>query len=301
MKYSGTYTANLVDFVESPRQKLPTEKSTTAQTWRNWSESRPCHVSNVSRNYEPITYSPTHTHPYKTLVNTQEHQKTPCKLIWFGNNLHLVATTTYWAVDVLSISFFAYPTVSQVTKTNSRVINIIITNHTYLPQAISFDKEKAFVTQVFKELVITLEQSTTKSAQSIGTLERTHASLKKAFSVEAGERTAMCHKYVNIAVQIHHTSYNTNIGCEHSRVFYECVSHNVPDMEMGIRSQKSFIPNSQVAQKFLSQKETILQDVHENARQAYIKYKAYYEKQTLLRLGSSNISRRHNRNEISRE
>ena len=87
-------------------------------------------------------------------------------------------------------------------------------------------------------LGITLEQSTTKHAQSIGTLERTNASLKKAFKVEAGERTAMCHKYVNIAVPIHHTSYNTNIGCEQSRVFHGGVSYNVPDMEISIRLQK---------------------------------------------------------------
>ena len=47
---------------------------------------------------------------------------------------------------------------------------------------------------------------------------------------------------------------------------------------MGIRPQKVPSPNSEIAQDVLEQTEAIFQDVRRNAMQAYIKYKAYYDK-----------------------
>ena len=47
---------------------------------------------------------------------------------------------------------------------------------------------------------------------------------------------------------------------------------------MGIRPQKFPAPDSEIAQDVLEQTETIFQDVRRNAMQAYIKYKAYYDK-----------------------
>ena len=47
---------------------------------------------------------------------------------------------------------------------------------------------------------------------------------------------------------------------------------------MGIRPQHQPIPTSQTAQNILEQTEMIHQDVRKNTMQAYIKYKAYYDK-----------------------
>ena len=47
---------------------------------------------------------------------------------------------------------------------------------------------------------------------------------------------------------------------------------------MGIRPQQQPIPTSQIAQEVLEQTEMIHQDVLKNTMQAYIKYKAYYDK-----------------------
>ena len=47
---------------------------------------------------------------------------------------------------------------------------------------------------------------------------------------------------------------------------------------MGIHPQKIPSPDSQITQDVLEQTETIFQDVRKNAMQAYIKYKAYYDK-----------------------
>ena len=47
---------------------------------------------------------------------------------------------------------------------------------------------------------------------------------------------------------------------------------------MGIRPQKISPPDSEIAQDILEQTEAIFQDVRRNSMQAYIKYKAYYDK-----------------------
>ena len=47
---------------------------------------------------------------------------------------------------------------------------------------------------------------------------------------------------------------------------------------MGIRPQKIPSSDSKTAQDLLERTELIFQDVRKNAMQAYIKYKAYYDK-----------------------
>ena len=86
------------------------------------------------------------------------------------------------------------------------------------------------------------------------------------------------HKYINIAVLNYNTSYHTSIGSEPSRVFHRRFPYNVLDLKLGIRPQQPPLPTSQITQEFLEQIEMIHQDVRKNAKQAYIKYKAYYDK-----------------------
>ena len=104
------------------------------------------------------------------------------------------------AIDVFSRYFFAYPTASQSADTIARVIINIMTKHAYLPTTIIWDKGSAFTSQVIKEVTnilgITLKHATTKHAQTIGMLERTHDALKRTLKIETGERRSMWHKYV---------------------------------------------------------------------------------------------------------
>ena len=51
------------------------------------------------------------------------------------------------------------------------------------------------------------------------------------------------------------------------------------DLKLGIRPQQQPFPTSQIAQEVLEQTEMIYQDDRRNTMQAYIKYKAYYDKQ----------------------
>ena len=95
------------------------------------------------------------------------------------------------AMDVFSRYLFAYPTSSQDAKTIARVIINIMTKHAYLQTTIISDKGSVFMSQVLKEVTevlgITLQHATKKDAQTIGMLERTHASLKKTLKIGTGE------------------------------------------------------------------------------------------------------------------
>ena len=157
-----------------------------------------------------------------------------------------------------------------------------MTKHAYLPTTLVSDKGTAFMSHVIKEVAgvlgITLKHATTKHAQTIGLLERSHASIKQAFKIETGERRSLWHKYVNIAVLNYNTSYHTSFGCEPSRVFHGRIPYNVLDLKLKTRLQQQPIPTSQIAQDVLDLTEMIYLDVRKNAMQAYIKYKAYYDK-----------------------
>ena len=153
-----------------------------------------------------------------------------------------------------------------------------MTKHAYLPTTLISDKGTAFMSNVIKEVAsvlgITVKHATTKHAQTIGLLEQSHASIKQALKIETGERRALCHKYLNIAVLNYNTSHHTSIGCEPSRVFHGRIPYNLLDLKLGIRPQQQPIHTSQIAQEVLEQTEMIHQDVRRNTMQAYIKYKA---------------------------
>ena len=157
-----------------------------------------------------------------------------------------------------------------------------MTKHAYLPTTLISDKGTAFTSHVIEEVAgvlgITLKHATKKHAQTIGLLERSHASIKQSLKIETGERRSLWHKYISIAVLNYNTSYHWSIGCEPSRVFHGRILYNILDLKMGIRPQRFPSPDSEIAQDVLVQTETIFQDVRRNAMQAYIKYKAYYDK-----------------------
>ena len=175
------------------------------------------------------------------------------------------------AMHVFSRYLFAYPTPNQDAKLIAKILITIMTKHAYLPTA-----------SLAGVLGINLKHATTNHAQTIGILERSHASIKQALKIETGERRSLWHKYVNIAVLNYNTSYHTSIGCEPSRVFHGRNPYNVLDLKLGIRPQQQPIPTSQFAQDVLEQTEMIHQDVRKNTMQAYIKNKAYYEKEPRL-------------------
>ena len=186
------------------------------------------------------------------------------------------------ATDVFSRYFFADPTSSQDAKTIAKIIINIMTKHAYLPTTIISDKGSVFMSQVIKDVSkifgITLQHATTKHAQTIEMLERTHASLKKTLKIETVERRSMWHKYINKAVLNYNTAYHTSIGCETIKMNHGGVPYHFPGLKMDIRPQRIPTLKSQNAEDVLKQTEMVFHDIHNNTMQAYIKYKEYYDK-----------------------
>ena len=98
-------------------------------------------------------------------------------------------------MDVLSRYLFAYPTQDMTARTVARCIIDVMTRHCYLPTVILTDKRSQFRSEVVNQIVHTLEirisLASTKHAQTIGILERTHASLKTSIKISIGERRSM--------------------------------------------------------------------------------------------------------------
>ena len=167
-------------------------------------------------------------------------------------------------------------------RTIDKVIINIMTKHAYLLSTPISDIGSAFVSHVIKEvpvvLGVTLKHAPTKPAQTIGMLERPHASIKQALKVETGVRRSLWQKYVSNAVLNYNTSYQASIGCEPSRVFHEGIPNNDLDLNLGIHLQQAPILTLQIAQDVLEQTNIMYQNVRKNAMQAYIKYEIYYDR-----------------------
>ena len=188
------------------------------------------------------------------------------------------------AMDMFSRYLFAYRTTNQDAKTIAKVLINIMTKHAYLPTTLISDKGTAFMCDFNREVAsvlgITLQHATTKHAQRIGPLEQSHAPIKQPLKTETGERRSLWHKYVNIAVLNYNTPYHTSIGCEPGRDFHGRIPYKILVLKMGIRTQQLASPTSQIVQDVLGQTEMIPQHFRKNAMQAYINYKAYYDKET---------------------
>ena len=211
------------------------------------------------------------------LQNPNEHNTTRRHANWLSGFENIVK-----AMDVFYRYLFAYPTSNQKTKTVSQVLFNIMKNHAYLPTTFISDRGSSFVPHVITEVAsvpgITLRHATTKHAEAIGMLDRSHASMKRALKIGTGEQRSLWHKYVSIAVLNYNTSYHTGIGCEPCCIFHRPTPYNILDIKLGIRPQQAPIPTSWKARDVLDQTQMIYQDVSRNAVQANIRHKACYDK-----------------------
>ena len=142
-------------------------------------------------------------------------------------------------IDVFSRYLFAYPTQNATTKTIGRCIVDVMIRRAYLSTLILSYKGSQFRSEVVAEIMQILEiqisHATTKHTQTIGVLERTHASIKTARKISMGERRSMWHKHVQIAVMHYNTTYHETLGCEPSMVFHGRIPYNVLDLKLGIK------------------------------------------------------------------
>ena len=186
------------------------------------------------------------------------------------------------AKDVFSRYAFASP-VSNPTAVNTAEVMIdIMTRHAYLPTLITTDKGSVFVSQVTDEVAeilgINMKHLTTKHAQTIGVLERAHATIKTSLKMASGEYRKQWHKYLPIAILNYNTTYHSNINCEPSRVFHGRVPHNILDHKLGLRFNPNIAPTTNFAEKLLRRTKILYDKTKKNVMQSYIKYKRNYDK-----------------------
>ena len=167
-------------------------------------------------------------------------------------------------------------------KTVARCIIDVMTRHCYLPTVILTDKGSQFrselVNQIAQTLDIRISHASTKHAQTIGILERTHASLKTSLKISTGERRSMWHKYVQIAVMNYKTSYHESLGCEPTTVFHGRIPYNILDIKLGLKPKWEKYSNEELTDQLQKQIAEIHQAAKENLMQSYLKYKQYYDK-----------------------
>ena len=186
------------------------------------------------------------------------------------------------AIDVFSRYAFAYPVSNPTAVNTAKVIIDIMTRHAYLPTLIITDKGGVFVSQVIHEVAeilgINLKHATTKHAQTIGVLERAHATIKTSLKMASGEYRKHWHKYLPIAILNYNTTYHSSIDCEPSRVFHGRVPHNILDHKLGLRFNPNITPTTDFAEELLRRTKILYDKTKKNVMQSYIKYKRYYDK-----------------------
>ena len=190
--------------------------------------------------------------------------------------------TVMTAIDVFSRNLFAYPLVEATASNTAKVLIYIMTKHSYLPTTIITDKGSAFTSKIIAEITqvlgITLKCATTKHPQTIGKLERTHASLKTNLKMASGEYRRQWHKYLPLAVLNYNTTYHSSIGCEPSKVFHGRIPYNVLDHKLGNNPNKDFLPTTEFAEELQQRTKVLIDKTKHNIMQSYLKYKEYYDR-----------------------
>ena len=188
------------------------------------------------------------------------------------------------AMDVFSRYLFAYPVTDASAANTAKVIIDIMTKHTFLPTTLITDKGSAFTSKLVAEIAQILGTqircATTKHPQTIGKLERTHASLKTNLKMASGEYRRQWHKYLPLAVLNYNTSYHSTLGCEPSRIFHGRIPYNILDHKLGLNPNPTILPTTDFAGEFQRRTQILLDNTKKNIMQSYFKYKEYYDRKT---------------------
>ena len=146
---------------------------------------------------------------------------------------------------------FAYPVTDASVTNTAKVIIDIMSKHTYLPTSLITDKGRPFTSKLVAEiaqiLAIQLKCATIKHPQTIGKLERTHASLKTNRKMASGEYGRQWHKYLPLAVLNCITSYHASLRCEPSRIFHGRIPYNILDHKLGFNRNPKVLPTTDFA------------------------------------------------------
>ena len=151
-----------------------------------------------------------------------------------------------------------------------------------MPTTLITDKGSAFTSKILEEITeilgITLKCATTKHLQTIGKLERTHASLKTNLKTASGEYRRQWHKYLPLVLLNYNPTYHSSIGCEPSKFFHGRIPYNVLDLKLGNNPIKNFLPITEFAEELQQRTQILIDQTKKNIMQSCLKYKEYYDR-----------------------
>ena len=148
------------------------------------------------------------------------------------------------AIDVFSRYAFSYQVSSPTYVKTANVIIDIMTRDAYFPTVMKTDKSSVFVSNVIRQLSdvlgITLHHASTKHVQTIGVIERTHATKKTSLKMSSAEFRKQWHKFLALAISNYNTTYHTSIGFESSRIFHRRVPYKILDHKLGLKFKTDY-------------------------------------------------------------
>ena len=110
-------------------------------------------------------------------------------------------------------------------------------------------------------------------AQTIGLLERFHASVKTQLLAATSEVRNNWHIFLPMAVLNYNTTYHVSLGCEPLTVFH-CIPHNTLDYKPRNNHKLRYQPQTVVADEIQRRMKVLPGHSKKNIKQLYLKYKA---------------------------
>ena len=187
----------------------------------------------------------------------------------------------FTGIDVFSKYMFAVPLARVHARDVAAALMSMFLRHSYIPEVILTDLGSAFTSSLMKEvtdlLEIELSIATIKHPQTIGLLERAHATFKKHLKMYESANHTDWYKDVDYAVFSHNTSYRLETGATPACIFQGHTPIKSLDMRFGnkalLKNRSVFEPTQEIKDRLLRlyrrQKEYLVD--------SYMKYKDYHD------------------------
>ena len=163
--------------------------------------------------------------------------------------------------------------------------------HSYIPTKILSDLGTSFVAELIHELAklieIQLEHVSLKHPQTIGVVERSHATLKRLSKLNTDEKWTTWYRYVDLATFIDNTSYHSSIGCTPSSLFHGRELNKPTDL----RFRSHTLAQKKLTSDYVVDLQCSLleQFSHTKPRQLDHKYRTYYDKKNSCKANNATL------------
>ena len=152
----------------------------------------------------------------------------------------------------------------------------------YIPKTVLSEMGTAFTAKVMtamsKLLEITMQYATVKHPQTVGLVERTHASLKQYLGIYENKLKKDWHTYVDLATFVHNTSYHVSIACTPTYFFHG----REPIKPLDVRFNLRTLQNLKTRYDFTRSMQDRMNEVFSAARDAtitaYSKYRHFFDR-----------------------